>query len=439
MTSIKPKLGVIDLSMILLSLVIGIGIFRTPSIVAQQAGSPAFFFLAWILGGLISLCGALTFAEIGGRYAVPGGFYKVFSYCYHPAFALMMTWVLLLTMGASFATVALIGVEYFSPILLPASYQNPQSAQFLAAGLIILLTFINFMGIRSGANTQNILSVLKILLILIICFAAFSSEPASRQIKPSGDSNWWNAIGLALISVLFSYSGYQQTINFGGDVSNPNRNIPKAILIGIGLILGLYILLNMAYYYVLGFEGILSSPLVAATAGEAVYGKTGNLFISIVIFISVMGLLNANLMAIPRMYYAMAEDKVLPPIFKRVNSKTQVQEFALCFFACVSLISLFSLKTFENLLNYVMFIESLALATAASAVFIFRRRAKNKDPYAGFRVPLYPLIPALFVICLLGISINVMISETTLALWGSGLFLLGYPLYRIMRKLYPEH
>src|SRR5471030_1342295 len=155
--SIKPKLNRFDLTMIVISLVIGMGIFATPSEVAIKAGNTWIFFGAWIFGGLVSLCGALTFAEIGARFPATGGFYKVFSYCYHPAFAFMINWVLVISNAASVAAVAIIGAVYIRPLLLPVDWQNDLGTKIITINSVLVLYFINFLGIKMSARAQNLL------------------------------------------------------------------------------------------------------------------------------------------------------------------------------------------------------------------------------------------------------------------------------------------
>lgn len=434
--SIKPKLRTFDLSMIMISLVIGFGIFRTPAIVANAVETENMFYLVWLIGGIISLCGALTFAEVGARYPVPGGFYQIFSHCYHPAYALMLNWVLLLTMAASFAGAALIGAEYIIPVILPEQADSEVFTQLTAIAMIAGLWVLNYMGIKTGSKTQNLLSVIKILLILGIILASFRSAETTvltDVIPHSSGNHWLLAIAMGLIPVFYTFGGYHQTMNFGGDIQNPERNIPRSIFIGIGVIIVLYLAINIAYVKVLGFSGVQNSSLVAADVAEKTLGSYGSIFISLTIFFSVMGFLNATLMSTPRMYYAMAEDKMLPSVFKQVNPDTQVQEFSLAFYVIASLISLVIFKSFENILNYVMFIDSLALGTAAAAIFILRRRSDGT--YSGFKVPLYPVIPILFIIFLLGVSLNILMNDTQNALPGLGLFLMGLPIYLGMKRI----
>lgn len=442
---IKAKLTVFDTTMIVVSLVIGIGIFRTPAMVAAATGNPGLFFAAWILGGLISLCGALTFAEIGSRFTRPGAYYEVVADCYDSSFAFMLNWANLLIIGAAgAAAVAIIGAEYLVPILLPASMQSQLAVQLTAAVAIIMLLIINLLGIKMGAHTQNLLTVIKIGMILAIVIAALMFKNGSSGMvnsptsAPLATRTFYMALAVGLISVFYTYGGYQGTINFGGDVQRPRRNIPLAIFIGIGIIIALYLIINLAYYRVLGIGGMVASKLLAAEVARICFGRGGHFLVSLVIFLSAFGFLNVNLMQTPRAYYAMAEDRVLPPIFKRVNHRTQAQEFSLLFYSTTILLSIFFLGMFEKLVNYVMFLDSLNLAIVASTIFVLRHRADSTQASDRYLVPCYPIIPAIFVIFLVSISVNVLITETAPALFGCIIFGLGYPIFRVMRRIYPD-
>lgn len=438
--SIKPKLGLFDLTMIIVSLVIGVGIFRSPAIVAQKAGTPLIFFIAWILGGLISICGALTFAEIGSRFPAAGGFYKIFSYCYNPAYAFMLNWSLVIINAASNVGVAIVGAEYINPILMPASLQNATGVKLTALTATLVLYGLNLIGIRMGARAQNVLSMVKLGMILIFSCALFGShhaEIAAQSPLLSGETNFFRALGLSLISVFFTYGGYQNTINFGADIREPSKNIPKGIFIGMGIVILMYLAINVAYCTVLGFPAVQQSKLLAAELAGAFFGERGYTIASLAIFISVLGFMNTSLISNPRVYYAMAEDKILPPIFSRINERTMVQEFGLSFFVALMIISLFLLGTFEKIVNYVMFIDSLSLVSAAATIFIFRKRNPNpnNDPNAEqiFTLRFYPWIPLLFILVLLTVMINVLISDPLSSFYGFSIFLAGYPLYLILK------
>lgn len=435
---IKPRLGFYDLSMLIISMVIGIGIFRTPQIVAQKSGTVELYFAAWIIGAVISICGALTFAEIGARYPVAGGFYKVFSFCYHPAFAFMLNWSLVIINASSAASVALIGAEYLSPLIF-SSPVSPMNIKYLVVGIVLLLYAINMLGIRSGAGVQNLLSGIKIALILFFCSAIFFAiKLDSVTVQTTANctlptANLFFAFGAGLISVFFTYGGYQNTINFGEDVKEPQRNIPRSIFLAMSIILVLYLGINFSYVYVLGFENIKSSPLVAASLANQLLGNTGAAFTSIAIFISVLGFLNAALMYNPRIWYAMSNDNVLPKVFKSMNEKRQTQEFSLTVFTALILIMFFWLETFEQLLNYVMFTDTISLASAALCVFILRSKQKE-IAYSGFCVK-QNIIPIIFIATLCFITLNVIVNDPLRSLYGAIVFAFGFPLYKLFKKL----
>jgi APA family basic amino acid/polyamine antiporter len=434
--SIKAQLNAFDATMIVVSLVIGIGIFRTPAIVAYHTGSVSLFFTAWVLGGVLSLLGALTFAEVGSRYPHPGSFYKVVATSYHPVVAFMLNWTnVTIVNGAGTAAVAMIGAEYLVPILLPPEFQPAFGTQLTAAGLTLFLLVMNYLGMRTGAWVQNVLTVIKILMIVALGLAAVAlggapNAPISAVIT---SSPWWIALGAGLVSVFYTYGGYQNTINFGGDIRDPARTMPRAIFFGIGIIITLYLFINIAYVSVLGMDGVTGAALVAAELARAVVGSSGFTFVSLAIFLSAMGFVNVTLMQIPRAYYAMAEDGTLPAAFMRVNSRTQAQEFTLLFFGAIVLLSIFFLGTFERLLNYVMLFDSLNNAIVASTIFVLRsRRIGDVEPI--YRAPFFPLLPAVFIVFLLAVTASVILSQPGSLIPGLGIVAAGWPLYILMRR-----
>jgi APA family basic amino acid/polyamine antiporter len=411
--SITPRLNRFDLTMIVISLVIGMGIFGSPSDVAVKAGNTWIFFGAWIFGGLVTLCGALTFAEIGARYPTTGGFYKVFSYCYHPAFAFMINWVLVISNASSVSAVALLGAEYINPILLPAGFQDVAGTRITSIATVLILYVINFLGIKMSARAQNLLTIFKVLMIIVLCTAVFRSDApqASRALVPTAHTgSVVTAFGLSLVAVFFTYGGYQQTINFGGDIINPKRNIPKAIFFGIGTVITLYLAINYAYVAVLGIGGLQQTHTLAASLAGVIFGPIGSKITSILMFVSVLAYVNVNILANPRVYYAMAEDGILPPIFKKVNEKTQVQEFGMSFFVAAALIILFFVGSFSEMLKYVMFFDTIGLSLAAVAIFILRKKTKDIDTSSIYTIKWFPLVPAIFILAYWFVTVNIFIT-----------------------------
>jgi basic amino acid/polyamine antiporter, APA family len=436
--SIKAKLTTFDATMIVVSLSIGIGIFRTPAMVAAAAKTPALFYAAWALGGLVSFIGALTFAEIGGRFAKPGSYYKVVAENYGSGLAFMLNWTnVVILNGAGAAGVALMGAEYLTPVLFPGAATTTMTNEITAVVIIAALLLTNYVGIRTGAWAQNVLSVLKVVMISVLASAAFLSKraPAGPTALPL-DRPWFFALGVAFIGVFYAYGGYQNTINFGADVHDARRNLPRAVFFGILIVLACYLTINAAYVKVLGVPGIAGAKLVAAEMARLTLGEAGKLFISLAIALSAMGFLNVTLMQIPRVYYSMAEDRTLPAVFHKVNAKTQTQEFGLLFLGAIILISIFLLRKFENILNYVMFLDTITLAIVSSSVFFLRRKARRSgEAYTGYRVPLYPVLPVLFILTMLAVAASVLATQTREALYGTIFFAAGLPIFLVMRRI----
>jgi APA family basic amino acid/polyamine antiporter len=440
---IEPRLSAFDTTMAVVSLVIGIGIFRTPAVVASRVGTSAAFFAAWGLGGVVSLIGALTFAEIGSRCPRAGGYYKVVAECYHPSIAFMLNWSQVLMQGAGAAGVAFIGVEYLLPLLLPAGGRGP--GPVLAAALILMsvLLGLNLLGVRAGARTQNLLSLLKIAMILALAAAAFLARPSPGAAAPppvrtaeGGAAPSPAAAGLiaAAVAVFYAYGGYQNTMNLGGDARRPRRSLPLAITAGMTIVTGLYLLINVAYHRALGLAGIAGSDLVAADLARACFGHGAEAVVSVAIFLSAAGFVNATILHVTRSYLAMAEDRLLPGFFRRVDPRTQAQRDGLLFFGATMLLPAFALGSFEKLLSYVIFTDTLMLVVVASTVFVLRRRgAGSRDP-GVFRLPGYPLLPTAFIASLLAVNLYLLVHDTRLSLWGIGVLLAGGPLYVLMRR-----
>ncbi|OGD11799.1 MAG: hypothetical protein A2Y86_06475 [Candidatus Aminicenantes bacterium RBG_13_62_12] len=241
-------------------------------------------------------------------------------------------------------------------------------------------------------------------------------------------------MALGFIPIFYTYGGYQNTINFGADIREARRNLPRAILAGILIIIACYLLINLAYLRVLDIPRLAGEKLAAARVADIVLGRAGYLFFSVAVFLSTLGFINVNLMQNPRAFFALAEDRALPHIFQKVNPRTQIQEFTLTFFTATILLSIFLLGHFENIVSTVIFIDSLNIACVASTIFFLRRRASPEAESGSARVPFYPVLPAVFVIFLFGMSVNVLLTQTRSALVGAAFSLTGLPVFLVMRR-----
>ena len=297
----KQKLNLFSFTMIVVGLVIGMGIFRTAATSAKDAIAPSVYFSAWIVGGLVAMCGALTYAEIGSRYPVTGGYYKVFSYAYHPSIAFAINCIILISNAASLSGVALIGSGYIAKLFPGHSWSDIDKA-LLSVVAILLFYFINLRGLKMSARAQNILMLIKISMILVIIAALFFPHETllhsgSAPVAAASSMGWIQSFGISLIAVSFTYGGYQQTINFGNEVDKPSQTIPKGIFIGIAIIIVLYLLANFSYYMIIGFDNMKGEREIAYALIQKTFGDQAANIFSFFLFFGVLAYVNALLMS----------------------------------------------------------------------------------------------------------------------------------------------
>ncbi len=422
----KPKLGLFDLTMIVVGLVIGMGIFRTASDAANAAVTPAVFFIAWVAGGLIALCGALTYAEIGSRFPITGGYYKVFAECYHPSIAFAINCIILISNAASMSGVSLIGSEYIAQVVFKTD-PEPIVKAFIAMVPILIFYGVNLMGLRMSAKTQNVLMIIKIgMLVLLISSIFFPMDDAVQTTTTIAKQYSWSdyikSFGIALIAVSFTYGGYQQTINFGEEVNNPRKTIPRGIFIGIIVIITLYLAVSFAYYNAIGFENLKTSRGIASIVAEKMFGPTGRYVSSVLLFIAVLAYVNVLLLSNPRVMYAMSKDGILPAAFKKRNEQKDVLTISLTAFAAIGIIVLFFAKTFDKILGFTIFLDSIGMATSAATIFILRKRTKHLDGTGIYKMSLYPLLPLIFIAAYIFVGISIWVNTPELAWTGIAVF-----------------
>ncbi|MBN8864713.1 MAG: APC family permease [Sphingobacteriales bacterium] len=429
----KNKLGLFSLTMIVIGLVIGMGIFRTSKDAAQAALTPELFFGAWIVGGLVAFCGALTYAEIGSRYPVTGGYYKIFSYAYHPSIAFAINCVILISNAASLAGVALIGSEYITPIIMPHAGETAQS--IVAIGAIVLFYGVNLLGLRMSSQTQNVLMMIKIAMLVVLIAALFFPVLYNTAPQPVPDMDTVSfgtillSFGVALKATSFTYGGYQQTINFGDEIERPQRNIPRGIFIGILVIISLYMTVSFAYYKVIGFNELKETSGIAAIIAEKMFGPTGKYVSSILLFVAVLAYVNVLLLSNPRVMYAMSEDGILPKAFRKKDEKRGVLTIGLTVFAAICVIVLFFAEKFQRILSFTIFLDSIGMATSAATIFVLRKRTRHLDGTGIYTMKLYPVMPVIFIIAYLFVGTVIAITDPMYAVIGVSVFVAFLVLY----------
>lgn len=423
----KKELRLFDLTMIVVGFVIGMGIFRTPVNVAAASPTPFVFYACWLAGGLVALSGALTYAEIGSRLPATGGYYKVFAQVYHPSIAFAINCIILVSNAASLAAVALVGSEYFVSVIIPAAKNAayisiPSNASHIktmqvvvAIVCIIIFYLINLLGLKMSSKTQNVLMLIKIGLLLMLISPLFFLGDAdaatsvttsiTKSISPTL-MEYIKAFGVGLVAVSFTYGGYQQTINFGEEVKNPNRNIPRGIFFAIALIITLYMLVNYAYVKVIGFDELKTSKNIAAIMASKIFGPRADIVLSVLLFLEVLAYINGSLLSNPRVMYAMSKDQILPSPFTKQNSNGALT-LALSVFAGIAVIVVFWVEEFDRILSFTIFLDCFGMALSAASIFVLRKRTKNLDGTGIYKMKLYPLLPVIFIINYLFVAIAI--------------------------------
>ena len=435
----KNKLGLFSLTMIVIGLVIGTGIFRTSKDAAEAAATPTVFFSAWIIAGFVAICGALTYAEIGSRYPVTGGYYKIFSYAYHPSLAFGINVIILISNAASLSGVALIGSEYITPLLFKGS-DIEQLKPFVAMGAIILFYGVNLLGLRMSSQTQNILMIIKIGMLLVIIAALFfpaihSTAPVLVDEAKTSTAALLLSFGVALKATSFTYGGYQQTINFGEEVKDPQRTIPKGIFIGIVVIIILYLLVSYTYVKVIGFNELKQTSGIASVVAEKMFGTAGKYASSILLFIAVLAYVNVLLLSNPRVMYAMSTDGILPKAFQKKDEKRDVLTISLTVFAAICIIVLFFADKFEKILSFTIFLDSIGMATSAATIFVLRKRTRHLNGTGIYSMKLYPVLPLIFIAAYLFVGTMIAVKEPMLALTGISVLAGFILIYFLVKKL----
>jgi len=431
------KLNLFSLTMIVIGLVIGMGIFRTAATSAKDAIAPSVYFSAWLVGGLVALCGALTYAEIGSRYPATGGYYKIFAEAYHPSIAFAINCLILVSNAASLSGVALIGSGYVLK-LFPGNWTDMDKA-LVSAAAIGVFYLINLQGLRMSSRTQNVLMIIKISMLLVIIAALFFPHeyaPVAAASAPADFSalDWIKSLGVSLIAVSFTYGGYQQTINFGHEVSNPTKNIPRGIFIGILVIIALYLLANLSYYNLIGFEQMKGEREIAFVLVDKIFGRQGAVVFSAFLFLGVLAYVNGLLMSNPRVMYAMGADGSLPKSFSQHDEKTGVLKFSLTVFTAMCFVILFFSQQFEQILSFTIFLDCFGMVLSSATIFWFRKKTKALDGTGIYKMKFFPLLPIIFMASYVFVGASIALDDPTAALIGVGVLLLFLCIYFLLKR-----
>jgi basic amino acid/polyamine antiporter, APA family len=409
--------------------IIGSGIFLNPALVAERVHTEKLTLLVWIFGGAIALIGALVFAELGARRPVAGGGYVYLRDAYGKLPAFLYAWTLLLVIATgAIAAVAVTFAGYTATLM---GY-GPAARLPLAVGAILTLSAVNYVGVRPGAITQNIFTILKLtaLAILIATGLAFVPGPGPGITPPAGPNQLLLALGAALVPVLFAFGGWQQTNFVAEELIDAERNLPRALVAGVIIVVAVYLLANVAYLRTLGVSGLARSSAPAADAVSALLGSRGRSIIAAGIAVSTFGFLNLVILVSPRVYQAMARDGLFFPSLARLHPRYRTPAAAIVFQAVWAIV-LTTTGRYGDLLDYVVFGDWIFFAAVASTVFVFRarERAGRESSSLRFRMPGFPVLPLAFILAAMYVVLGSVASNPANALKGTVLMLLGVPVF----------
>jgi APA family basic amino acid/polyamine antiporter len=427
------RLGRFDATMIVVSGIIGSGIFINPYVVAQIVGTPFLILAVWVAGGLIALAGAFVFMELGTVLPRAGGQYAFFRAAFHPLVGFLHGWSLLLIIqsGAT-AAVAVACSQYLARLL----GLGPSAVTPVAVALLLALVVFHSLGIKPGAVLVNVVTVGKTLALAALALAAFALAGRSGiQVTPLvppglGGASLASAFFAALVPAMFSYGGWQNANFVAEEVRDPVRTLPRATLVGVLVVIAVYVGVNVAYVHGLGADGLAATRTPAADLAARLVGEPGAQAISVLVVISTFGFLNLALMTAPRVYYAMARDGLFFAAVARVSERTRVPVGAIAIQG--TLAAAFAVtNTYDKLVGYAVFADWIFFALAGAALLVFRR--KLPDAPRPFATPLYPLTPLAFTAAGAAIVINMFVADPGNAVKGSAIVALGVPVYFVWR------
>lgn len=439
---LKRKLGLFPVTNIVVANMIGTGIFTTSGLLMANLNHPLLMIILWFFAGLFAMCGALCYGELGAAMPKAGGEYLFLSRLYNPLLGFLSGWVSLIVGFSAPIAAATIGFsEYFTtavPSLINLGenigFSNPIIIKrILSVLIIIIFTLVHIRGLKLGMLVQNSLTVLKILLILGLLLLGFWFGTGSfDNIFDSGsfkfDFGGWKSIALSLMWILFAYTGWNSATYIGSEIRNPQKNLPRSLIIGTGAVTLLYLLLNTLYCYAVPMEEMKGEISICGVTVGYLFGDSWEKIFSLLISFALFSSISALTILGPRVYFAMAKDGNFFKFVSRVNSKTQVPSYSIILQSCIAIILVLS-GTFEQILTYMGF--SLGLFPILAVFGIFKLR-KNK--LSVYKSPIFPFIPLFFILISLSMLILAYFErplESSIALLTVAA---GIPAYMVFQK-----
>jgi APA family basic amino acid/polyamine antiporter len=423
-------LGVGSITAIVVGTMIGSGIFIVPATVAAEIGSPLVMLAVWVAGGLLSIFGALSIAELAAAHSETGGLYVYLREAYGPLAGFLFGWALFLVIDSgSIAALSMAFASKYLPYFVPL---GPAAQKVVAILFILALMTVNILGVKRGAFLQNFLTTIKFAALLGVSVVVFLfakgdwgniTAPAAGG---EGGGTLVGSFGLALVAALWAYKGFETSTFNAGETRNPARTLPIGLIAGCGLVTFLYLLANVAYLYAVPAAAMAKSDRIAADAMNAAIGPVGASIVAFVILFSILGAANGHVLTGPRVYFAMAKDGLFFRKMAAVHPKYHTPYVSILVVGAWSIVLSLS-GTFEQLLRYAVFGNWIFMALAAAAVFILRR--KRPDLPRPYKALGYPVTPAVFLFAAVFVVGSALIGAFQDSRWGLVIIALGVPAY----------
>ena len=416
---------------IVIGVTIGSGIFRTPAGIATRVPDPTLMLAVWLLGGMISLCGALSVAELAAAMPHTGGWYVYLREGWGRLLGFLFGWSeLVLIRASAVGAISTVFGEYFLRSIGIDPVVHELAADWLSAGAIVFAALVNVRGVQFGAAIAGISTIAKFGALAFLVLASFvlgggAGASASHFTATGGDVQA-GLFGLALISVLWAYDGFADLSFAAGEVSNPQRNLPRAIIFGTLAILTIYLSANVAYLYISPVEEVAKSRLIAADTMQAIFGRAGVAFISVVVMLSAFGSLNASMLASPRVFFAMADDGLFFKTVAKVHPTYKTPYVAILLAAALGVLFVLT-RTFEQLAD--TFVLSIWPFYAFGTAALFKLRRTRPDMPRPYKVWGYPVIPAVFILGVIYLVTNALINDPVWTSVTFAIVLAGVPVY----------
>jgi amino acid transporter len=428
---LKRQIGLFAATSITVGNIVGSGIFRSPHSVAQQMDSLGLVLLAWVVGGILSICGSLVLAELAVTHPKTGGLYVFIREAFGDAWAFVFGWANLWVIKPTvIASIVSVFALYFCEALsLPAWTQL-----WMGMAAILLLTFINWLGVKEGARTQELFTTAKMIGILALIIAAFSLPHAGGTevfAAPETHPSLLVAFALAMIPVLFAYDGWTDSTYVGGEVVNPSRTMPIAIIGGTLIVIVAYVLVNLAYYHVLLPAEVARYEAVGSETIDRILGDWGRTALAVLVAVSTFGTTNGAILTGPRVTLAMAANGLLWRPLAKVDTQRSSPGPALWLQAVLSCVWLALAGGFEDVSGWFVTTSWLFYGLTTAAVFVLRRRGGAAP--GGYRTPLYPLTPLLFIFVTVALIASDLTDQGWRAAAGVIVAALGFPVYYLWK------